>query len=116
MKLHNGILNKRKEFLTDESITNPFVLDDNLKRQKKQPKFVRNLGSTEDDMYMAEGDFQKMQKMMIGCRKFHSAPENAFEPPACSHVHHQNPYSMLGPFKMELASKEPHIVMFQIMT
>ena len=40
-KLHNGYLEKHKSVFTDSYSFKPYLLDEKLKKQKKQPKFVK---------------------------------------------------------------------------
>ena len=40
-KLHNGYLEKHKSVYTDSYSFKPYLIDENLKKQKKQPKFIR---------------------------------------------------------------------------
>ena len=124
LNMHNGLLSKRKTYLTDEQITNPYFLDEQLKKRGKQPKFVKDLRHQDYDMSLIikyGGDFFDMQKMMDGCRGFNSlrsAPKSEVKTDIkCNFVHHSDPYVKLGPFKMEFASRSPHIVVFhEIMT
>jgi len=124
LQMHNGLLTKRKTFLTDEHITNPYFIDEQLNRRAKQPKFVKGLRHQDYDLSLVKkngGDFFDMQRMMDGCRGFNnfkmepiSYARNNLK---CKFVHHSDPYAMLGPFKMEFASRSPHIVVFhEIMT
>ena len=40
-KLHNGYLTKHKSVFTDNYSFKPYLIDENLKKQKKQPKFIK---------------------------------------------------------------------------
>ena len=40
-KLHNGYLEKHKSVFTDSYSFKPYLLGENLKKQKKQPKFIK---------------------------------------------------------------------------
>ena len=40
-KLHNGYLEKHKSVFTDSYSFKPYLIGENLKRQKKQPKFIK---------------------------------------------------------------------------
>ena len=109
LKIHNTLLRQRKQILTDEQITNPYILDDKLERSARQPKFVKDLQHEEYDLHQYQGDFYDMQRMMIGCRGYSRQTQPALR---CKQVHHMDPYVMMGPFKIEVASKEPLIVVF----
>ena len=124
LTMHNGQLTKRKTFLTDEQITNPYFLDEQLGKRSKQPKFVKDLRHQDYDVSLVTkhgGDFFCMQRMMDGCRGFNTLKINHYaeiiNDLKCNIVHHSDPYVKLGPFKMEFASRSPHIVVFhEIMT
>ena len=124
LQIHNGLLTKRKTFLTDEQITNPYLLDEHLEKRSKQPKFVKQLKHLDYNLSLIlnyGGDFFDMQRMMDGCRGFNhlnmKTKTDAENDLTCNFVHHSDPYVMLGPFKMEFASRSPHIVLFhEIMT
>ena len=40
-KLHNGYLEKHKSVFTDNYSFKPYLIDENLRKQKKQPKFIK---------------------------------------------------------------------------
>ena len=50
LTMHNGLLTKRKTSLTDEQITNPYFLDEQLGKWSKQPKFVKDLRHQDYDV------------------------------------------------------------------
>jgi hypothetical protein len=65
LNMDNGLLSKRKTYLTDEQITNPYLLDKQLKKCEKQPKFVKNLRHQDYDMSLIikdGGDFSGQRK------------------------------------------------------
>ena len=43
IQLNNGYLTKRKVFLDKDFVINQYVLDDQLEKKKKQPKFVKDM-------------------------------------------------------------------------
>ena len=50
-----------------------------------------------------------MQRMMLGCRGYSKHIQSDMR---CKRVHHSDPYVMLGPFKIEIASTDPLIAVF----
>lgn len=112
MLFHNGYLTKRKTYLTDEHVLLPYILDEELERKKSQPKFVRSgdVKKMSHTFSMTHGGwFFDMQRLMDGCRGFDNS--KTFETRAsgqrCHLTHHRDPYTRLGPFKVEYANQEP---------
>ena len=118
LNMHNSLLTKRKTFLTDEQVTHPYILNEEMEKHEKQPKFIKNLKHQEYDlmkMMKYEGDFYDMERMMEGCRSGQSTAEKSDI--TCNLVQHSDPYVKLGPFKLEYASRSPHVVVLHdIMT
>jgi prolyl 4-hydroxylase len=111
---HNGLLEKRKTFLSDKDVVNIHMLDENLVKKKKQPKYVTSGKSQKLDwniMHNHGGMFSLMERQLEGCRDF-SMSKGVEKPQHCYRLHHADPFHRLAPFKLEVASTlpDPHIV------
>lgn len=86
----------------------PYIVTDNLKRKKTQPDFVQN-----DDLIHLNGfgRFERDAHFRRVCNG-QMSQRNPLEPQKCHFLHHHNPYLRLGPFKIEVASKAPLIMVF----
>jgi len=116
---HNQILKKRETYLSDKDVVNSYMLDENLQRKKKQPKFVRTGLSNQIKhpiLFDYGGIFSEMERLLEGCRNFPRSSNQ--EKPAhqkrvqCHLLHHRDPFTRLGPFRLEVVSSKPnpHIV------
>ena len=119
LTLHNGLLKKRQSFLSDKDVLNTYMLDGELGRSSKQPKFVSRGESRRIDwssMRDHGGIFSEMERLLEGCRDFPLSPPSSRPPHRlnrrCRHLHHGDPFHRLAPFKVEIASSlpDPHIV------
>ena len=105
-------LAKRKVPVSREYIIKGFMIDNNLSKKKKQPKFVAEGKYNLDDVKWDESlpaDWNFMETCRYGQRyprRFKTKEVN------CRLLHHQNPYLKLGPFKEEQKSERPYAVVF----
>jgi len=122
---HNGYLEKSKSVVTDKYVFTPYMLDGNLERRKKQPKFVtsKKLIDTEQIIPAISNDagaFFKTDSMLKSCggieRKNIPSLGNGIHSPSegnihqCRLVHHKDPFTKLGPFKLEIVHHQPFLM------
>ena len=122
---HNGYLEKSKAIVTDKHVFSPYMLDENLERKKKQPKFVttEKLIDAEHiiDAVVNDGAAKfKTDSMLKSCggilRKNLNYLNNGVRSKSegdihkCRLVHHKDPYTKLGPFKLEIVHNNPFLM------
>ena len=122
---HNGYLEKSKSVVTDKYVFNPYMLDENLERKKKQPKFIKSEQVTDTiqiiDAIMNDGMAKfKTDSMLKTCggirrKNIHSVGNDLgsvseADIHQCRLVHHKDPYTKLGPFKLEIVHHEPFLM------
>ena len=123
VKLHNGYLDRQRSVFTDSHALRPYLLDDNLDKRSKQPKYVKSgkVNHPENILpsVMNDGGQYLMRSSMLqscgGVRvKENQALNRAYVPNIpegnthkCVLVHHKNPYTKLGPFKIEYVHHDP---------
>jgi len=122
---HNGYLEKSKSVVTDKYVFNPYMLDEKLERKKKQPKFIKSEQVTDTiqiiDAIMNDGMAKfKTDSMLKTCggirRKNIPYLGNGLgsvseaDRHQCRLVHHKDPYTKLGPFKLEIVHHEPFLM------
>merc|ERR1711976_697358 len=112
IQLNNGYLTKKKQVVDREYIIHPYLVDDDLKKKKKQPKFVSE-GKLTQVKRMGEHELTADWLFMKVCREgrqkqplIHTKEVN------CRFLHHKDPYLKLGPFKEEQKSERPYAVVF----
>lgn len=88
----------------------PYLVDDNLEKKKKQPKFIKenkhHFTGTADKMVLEDyfakvcrDGFMFWKRIKIGLK--------------CRFLHHNDPYLKLGPFKEDQVSDRPYAVIFR---
>jgi prolyl 4-hydroxylase len=94
----------------EDFVVLPYLINDQLKKKKKQPKFIKEESFQKLDVNLdISGDthFMKVcRKGKLQRQKFKSKELN------CRMIHHGDPYLKLGPFKEEQASEYPYAVIF----
>ena len=115
VKIHNGYLKKHRSVFTDNYTFKPYLLDSRLRRKKKQPKFVTGGDHLDvvkiwDSVKNDNGDYARTSAMLQSCGGFtptnhqHWSRETQLDPELDSHrcvlVHHGDPFTKLGPFKV----------------
>ena len=125
---HNGYLEKVKSVASDKYVFNQYLLDENLNKRKKQPKYVKSddlidvekiTDSLKDDGAakfktdsMLKSCGGKTRKNMKKLRGTHHSKVSEKLIHKCRLIHHKDPYSKLGPFKLEIVHHEPFIMIF----
>ena len=91
-------------------IVKPYLINDDLKKKKKQPKFVVNQDFEKVDM---QEDMPSDWHFMKICRYGRQAEHrHKTKEVNCRLLHHRDPYLKLGPFKEEQKSERPYAVVF----
>ena len=106
----------------------PFMLDENLERRNKQPKYVREKSISDVskviNVIAADGGSKfKTDSMLKSCggelRKNLTHFQKNLLPNKseklvhqCRFLHHSNPFTALGPFKLEIVHHAPFIMIF----
>ena len=105
--LNNQYLTKKKVHVDRDFLVKPFVINEDMSKKKKQPKFIKSMKPKFHDTIPIDSLF--MDTCTHGQRL-----TRAFQTkePICRFLHHQNPYLKLGPFKEELKSERPYAVVF----
>eukprot|EP00095_Tigriopus_kingsejongensis_P001280 snap_masked-scaffold359_size197282-processed-gene-0.4 protein:Tk01280 transcript:snap_masked-scaffold359_size197282-processed-gene-0.4-mRNA-1 annotation:"prolyl 4-hydroxylase subunit alpha-1" len=111
VKVNNEYITKKMIMAGANYKVLPYVVDANLERKKKQPKVLR-----ENQVTLADMGVQSAREYYLRavCNGF--SFRSYFEPPPrfrCAYLHHQDPYLRLGPFKVEMVSTNPYLVVFQ---
>ena len=128
---HNGYLEKTQSVATDKYVFNTYLLNENLEKRKKQPKYVKakdmiDVNKIKDSIKDDGASKFKTDSMLKTCggktRKNMAYLRNSNLPNVsenrthkCRHLHHKDPYSKLGPFKLEILHHEPFIMIFHEM-
>ena len=111
VKLNNGYLDKTQTFINSNGRVLTYKVDKNLKRKKKQPKFIEDRS-----IYKANWDIQNQfgpeWLMMQTCQKGKWLTPKYKVAYPCRYLHHNDPYLKLGPFKEEWTSFIPYSVVF----
>jgi len=107
-QLNNGNLYRTESALHANFKTHRYVVTENLGRKKEQPDFVREgrvLGMSNSSQLARDAYFRAV------CGGW-TLKEGQREPK--SHwLHRNDPFLRLAPFKLEVASEQPHIVLFK---
>eukprot|EP00095_Tigriopus_kingsejongensis_P001284 maker-scaffold359_size197282-snap-gene-0.21 protein:Tk01284 transcript:maker-scaffold359_size197282-snap-gene-0.21-mRNA-1 annotation:"hypothetical protein DAPPUDRAFT_308081" len=114
LKKHLVLLNNQNLYQSGQTIHGdfkilPYIITDNLKRKKNQPDFVKDgniLSSSPVNRFERDARFRKV------CNGNLDRNGNSQIPHQCHWLHHDDPFLKLGPFKMEMASRSPFIVVF----
>ena len=74
-KLHNGYLEKHKSIYTDSYSLKPYLIDEDMKKKKKQPKFIKagdhiNLLKMGDSLRNDDAQYARTSYMLQSCGKF----------------------------------------------
>ncbi len=95
-----------------------YIVTEKLGRKKDQPDFIRKgdvMGLSNATTMGKDAYFRAV------CNGFSVRPmlglpprEGGAPPPRCILLHHQDPYLKLAPFKLEVVSEMPYIVIFQV--
>ena len=90
----------------------PYLIDSDLNRKRKQPKFIRHNNLTslaQKEALPFESSFMQIcregkvkTQQYYGNTKLH-----------CRYLHHRDPYLKLGPFKEDQRSAIPYAVIFR---
>ena len=123
VKLHNGYLERHRSVFTDNHALRPYLLDDNLDKRRKQPKYIKSGKVNHPDNILPSvmndgGQYAMRSSMLQSCGgvrvKEHQALNMAYVPNTpegnihkCVLAHHKNPYTNLGPFKIEYVHHDP---------
>ena len=123
VKLHNGHLERSRSVFTDKHAMSPYLLDDNLDKRRKQPTYIKSgkVNTPENILpsVMNDGGQYAMRSSMLqscgGVRvKDHHTLHKMYVPNVpeknihrCVMVHHKNPFTKLGPFKIEYVHYNP---------
>jgi len=116
IKLNNDFVTNKKTFINDLVVVNKYLVDEKLEKKKTQPKFIKSGAIDKVDISLATsfgGDFFHMEALLQGCRnEFNLLPSKIKWPliSKCRLLHQDDPYLKLGPFKMEVASNTPFIM------
>ena len=116
VQLNNGYLTKWQIRAEKDFLVLPYLIDENLKKKKKQPAFVKE---NENIHPLIKNDQPKIdQNVKVDyfveiCRRGKIMPSLLpFKALKCRFLHHKNPYLKLGPFKEEHVSQVPYAVVF----
>ena len=111
MKKNLVLLNNQNLFLKKKTVVNepemkllPYEVGPSLKKKKAQPDYIKQLQHWDVTRFSREAHFR------MACNGFTSRVETV--PHRCKLLHHRNPYLKLGPFKVEVASDAPVIMIF----
>ena len=84
-----------------EFIIHPYLVDKDLKKKKKQPKYVTEGKLLTKSLKNAKDDLKADYIFMKVCREGRQRPRLVHTKEVnCRFLHHQNPYLKLGPFKV----------------
>ena len=121
VKIHNGYLERHRSVFTDSYSFKPYLLTSKLGRRKKQPRFVTegehlDIIKIWDSVKTDDGYYARTSTMLQSCGGFtptnHQRLAGATkrkeltpEPEShrCVLVHHGDPFTKLGPFKVSLS-------------
>ena len=119
-QLNNGYLSKWQVRAEKDFIVLPYMIDENLKKKKKQPKFVTDQVLEDHPFVSQRKNADPMANVKDDffaevCRRGQIMPR--FDPNRqnslnCRFLHHADPYLKLGPFKEEYISVVPYAVVF----
>ena len=116
MESNNHILKSRKTTVGEDFRVLPYIVDENLERSKKQPKFVKKLGPYVRDKLdvneYVESERKDESDRMICRGSLTGAMVEEQGPQRCYFLHHNDPYLRLGPFKMEKLLPSPFRMIF----
>ena len=92
-------MTKKKIIVDREFIIHPYLVDEDLKKKKKQPKFVTEgkISPITKTQHELAADWVFMKVCREGRQeqpKIHTKEVN------CRFLHHKDPYLKLGPFKV----------------
>ena len=84
-----------------EFIIKPYLVDENLNKKKKQPKFAveSKLKQSMDLNTDVARNWNFMETCRMGTSGLKEKQNN--QTVYCRYLHHQNPYLKLGPFKVQ---------------
>ena len=103
-------MSKRKKAIDRDFVVKPYLINSDLKKRKKQPKFVVEEDFEKinyNELLPADWFFMKTCRYGGQTRKLVKTKEVN-----CRLLHHRNPYLRLGPFKEEQKSERPYAVVF----
>ena len=103
-------MSKRKKAIDRDFVVKPYLINSDLKKRKKQPKFVVEEDFKKinyNELLPADWFFMKTCRYGGQTRKLVKTKEVN-----CRLLHHRNPYLRLGPFKEEQKSERPYAVVF----
>ena len=121
VKIHNGYLERHRSVFTDSYSFKPYLLTSRLGRRKKQPRFVTggehlDIVKIWDSVKNDNGDYVRTSSMLQSCGGFtptnhqrlaRATKRKDLTPEPESHrcvlVHHGDPFTKLGPFKVSLS-------------
>ena len=106
MILNNQNLFKLKRSVTGEMKIHPFEIGDSLRRKKKQPDYVREV--TTSDRISRNGREDHFRQACNGLVTNKTSSSEL----QCGLLHHRDPYLKLGPFKIEMSSQSPMVMVF----
>ena len=116
VQLNNGYLSKWQVRAQKDFLVLPYIIDENLKKKKKQPKYVTDQANGHPFVTQQSVDVDAIVKadyFSEVCRKGQVMPrKHKSKPLHCRFLHHRNPYLKLGPFKEEHVSEVPYSVVF----
>ena len=134
VKLHNGYLERRRSVFTEDYALRPYLLDDDLDKRSKQPKYIRTgeVSHAENIFPSFEIDcqFVKTSSMLQSCggarikepATLNKNPPVLPNPPEinnhrCVFAHHKDPFTKLGPFKIEYVHHNPFfLIIHELLT
>ena len=92
-------LSKKRMIVDREFIIHPYLVDNDLKKKKKQPKYVieGKLVPLTKGTKELTGDWMFMRVCREGGRKKRIVHIKELN---CRFLHHQDPYLKMGPFKV----------------
>jgi prolyl 4-hydroxylase len=105
---NNKYLSKTRMLADSEHQILPYFLTDKLEKAEKQPDHKKpieyaNLGSEEGKQFYFRSVCNGFSfREYMGIVHTHH----------CHYLHHNNPFLKLGPFKIEVASKKPFVIVF----
>jgi prolyl 4-hydroxylase len=109
IKLNNQDLYKHRMTTFPDRKILPYLLGKNLRKRKDQPDFVSGGQVVTSEYKSRQGKEQHARRV---CNGFQNPKPNATQG-KCVLLHHDNPFLKLGPFKLEVVSELPYIVIFQ---
>ena len=134
VKLHNGYLERWRSVFTDDYALRPYLLDDGLDKRSKQPKYIRrgevNHAENIFPAFEIDSQFVKTSSMLQSCGGARiKEPETLNKNPPvvpnpaeinnhrCVLVHHKDPFTKLGPFKIEYVHHNPFfLIIHELLT